>query len=186
MKLDQAHQALTDREGEVAKAFDTIEMDLTLLGATGVEDKLQEAVQETLESLKAAGIIIWILTGDKLETAVNIAFSCGHFQRGMEMLELSGLNNVESTLIEFGYLLILHFYYKVAVKLYNSFRKQISGGGGRHFGLVIDGLALTQALSQYRILLAEVAVHCKAVVCCRMSLIQKAEVVYHDYVTLKW
>lgn len=47
---------MTDRDIELAKVFDSIEIDLTLLGATGVEDKLQEEVQETLESLKAAGI----------------------------------------------------------------------------------------------------------------------------------
>lgn len=50
-----------------------IEQDLTLLGATGIEDKLQEEVEETIISLKSAGITVWILTGDKRETAINIA-----------------------------------------------------------------------------------------------------------------
>lgn len=47
------------------------------LGVTGVEDKLQEEVEGTIESLKAAGIQIWMLTGDKIETATSIAISCG-------------------------------------------------------------------------------------------------------------
>ena len=54
--LEGARQSMTDRETELARCFDYIEVDLTLLGATGVEDQLQEEVQETLESLKVAGI----------------------------------------------------------------------------------------------------------------------------------
>lgn len=52
--------------------------DLELLGATAVEDALQDKVKDTLESLRHAGIIVWVLTGDKIETALNIAKSCGH------------------------------------------------------------------------------------------------------------
>lgn len=55
-QLDSARQALTDREKEVSHVCDIIESDMTLLGATGVEDQLQEGVPETLESLRAAGI----------------------------------------------------------------------------------------------------------------------------------
>lgn len=53
-------------------------IDLELLGATAVEDALQDNVRDTLESLKCAGIKVWVLTGDKIETALNIALSCGH------------------------------------------------------------------------------------------------------------
>lgn len=91
---------MTDRESAVAKAFDSIEKDMTLLGATGVEDQLQPGVEETLEALKAAGIRVWVLTGDKLETAVNIAFSCGHFKRGMKLLEVSGTDDIERALTD--------------------------------------------------------------------------------------
>lgn len=88
------------REAAVAKVFDNIEKDLTLLGATGVEDQLQEGVQETLEALKAAGIRVWVLTGDKLETALNIAYSCGHFKRGMKVLELSVIGDIKAALMD--------------------------------------------------------------------------------------
>lgn len=54
--LESAHQSMNERENVLAKSFDFVETDLTLLGATGVEDQLQENVPETLESLKAAGI----------------------------------------------------------------------------------------------------------------------------------
>lgn len=45
-------------------------------GATGIEDRLQENVPETIQALREAGMQVWVLTGDKLETAVNIAYSC--------------------------------------------------------------------------------------------------------------
>lgn len=48
------------------------------MGATAVEDALQDNVRDTLESLRAAGIMVWVLTGDKVDTALNIALSCGH------------------------------------------------------------------------------------------------------------
>jgi P-type E1-E2 ATPase len=51
-----------------------IERDLILLGATAIEDKLQEGVPQCIETLRKAGIKIWVLTGDKLETAINIAY----------------------------------------------------------------------------------------------------------------
>ena len=87
--MDDARQKLVDREREVSRVIDKIESNLTLLGATGVEDQLQDGVPETLEALRAAGIKVWVLTGDKLETAINIAYSCGHFKRGMQLLTLT-------------------------------------------------------------------------------------------------
>lgn len=54
-----------------------IECNLRLLGATGIEDRLQEGVPDAIESMRAAGIKIWMLTGDKAETAINVAQSCG-------------------------------------------------------------------------------------------------------------
>ena len=58
-------------------AAEEIERDLDLLGVTAIEDKLQEEVPETIRALKSAGIHVWMLTGDKEETALNIAYSCG-------------------------------------------------------------------------------------------------------------
>lgn len=56
-----------------------------MLGATAVEDALQDKVKDTLESLRFAGIIVWVLTGDKIETALNIANSCGHIPENAEI-----------------------------------------------------------------------------------------------------
>ena len=54
-----------------------IEKDLVLIGATAIEDKLQDDVDTTIQALKDAGIKVWVLTGDKIETAINIGYSCG-------------------------------------------------------------------------------------------------------------
>jgi phospholipid-transporting ATPase len=58
------------------KVADKIEQGFKLLGSTAIEDKLQDEVEETLEQMKEAGIKVWILTGDKIETAINIGYSC--------------------------------------------------------------------------------------------------------------
>ena len=56
-----------------------------LTGATGIEDRLQDGVPETIQALRKAGIVVWVLTGDKQETAINIAYSCALFQPNMEV-----------------------------------------------------------------------------------------------------
>lgn len=68
------HEA--DREDRLNELMSEIETDLILLGATAIEDKLQVGVPETIELLMKAGISIWMLTGDKQETAINIGYSC--------------------------------------------------------------------------------------------------------------
>jgi len=62
---------------KVDKMSNLIEDGLEVLGATAVQDNLQDGVVETLRDLKEANINVWVLTGDKEETAVNIGFACG-------------------------------------------------------------------------------------------------------------
>jgi phospholipid-translocating ATPase len=69
---DQASMAIKDREEEIDKANEMIEHSLLILGATALEDKLQEGVPDAIEMLHRAGIKLWILTGDKLQTAIEI------------------------------------------------------------------------------------------------------------------
>lgn len=57
-------------------AAELIERDFQLIGATAIEDKLQDDVDKAISGLKQAGIKVWVLTGDKTETAINIGFSC--------------------------------------------------------------------------------------------------------------
>lgn len=75
--LKKAESRLRNREAHVARVQSTLEQDMDFLGVTGVEDKLQNNIEGTIESLKAAGIQVWMLTGDKVETATSIAISSG-------------------------------------------------------------------------------------------------------------
>jgi len=72
---------LNERERLVQQTIEELEQDMELLGVTGVEDKLQENVAVVIESLKNAGIQVWMLTGDKVETATCIAISAGFKSR---------------------------------------------------------------------------------------------------------
>ena len=75
-KLHTASTSLDNREDKVNACYEEIEKNLELIGATAIEDKLQDGVPETIANLSAAGIKIWVLTGDKQETAINIGYSC--------------------------------------------------------------------------------------------------------------
>ena len=68
--------ATTNREKEMARVAELLEFDFELIGSTAIEDKLQEDVGQTIYDIKQAGIQLWVLTGDKVETAMNIGFSC--------------------------------------------------------------------------------------------------------------
>ena len=72
----QAAIAIENRDEKLDAVYNTIEKDLTLLGATAIEDKLQDGVPQTIANLQLAGIKVWVLTGDKQETAINIGYSC--------------------------------------------------------------------------------------------------------------
>jgi phospholipid-translocating ATPase len=74
-RLSKAKLSLKDRNQKIQSIIETLEKDLELVCLTGVEDKLQQNVRTTLETLRNAGIKIWMLTGDKLETATCIAKS---------------------------------------------------------------------------------------------------------------
>lgn len=160
-ELQTARISMTDRDSKVEQSYNVIEQDLHLLGAVGIEDRLQEGVPETLEKLRIAGIKVWVLTGDKMETAVNISMSCGHFKRAMTQLSLTcqrTLGECRNTMEEL--------------------LRRINGDPMQPYGLVIDGISLAYALHEsISGLLLDISTRCQAVVCCRMSPLQKAEVV---------
>lgn len=79
---------------------DEIESDLMLLGATAIEDRLQDGVPECIQVLSQAGIKIWVLTGDKVETAVNVGFLCGLLQNTKEVEEGGDVSNQSMVLIQ--------------------------------------------------------------------------------------
>ena len=68
----------------MAAVDEKIEVDMELIGSTAIEDRLQDDVAGTIEFMKSAGIKVWVLTGDKVETAMNIGVSAGLLDQSME------------------------------------------------------------------------------------------------------
>lgn len=142
-----------NRAEELDKAAELLEHDLTLLGATAIEDKLQDGVPDTIHTLQTAGIKVWVLTGDRQETAINIGMSCKLISEDMTLLIVNE-DNAESTRD--------NLYRK-----YTAIKNQTDGVGEvESLALVIDGKSLTFALERdMEKLFLDLAVICKAVIC---------------------
>ncbi|KAJ3384903.1 hypothetical protein HDU92_003332 [Lobulomyces angularis] len=144
----------------------SIECNLTLMGATAIEDKLQDGVPESIALLSKAGIKIWVLTGDKMETAINIGFACNLLSRDMLLIVVKSTKNVEETLKQI----------KDALTLFWS--PDGTPIKRESHALIIDGDTLNFALdTECKDFLLELSCRCKAVICCRVSPKQKAQVV---------
>ncbi|XP_030199971.1 probable phospholipid-transporting ATPase IH isoform X1 [Gadus morhua] len=172
--LTQAKLALQDREQRLAQAYDAIERDFVLLGATAVEDRLQEKAADTIESLHKAGMKVWVLTGDKMETAAATCYASKLFRRSTQILELTKKRTEEQSL------------HDVMFELSRTVLRQRSMSGLSvdclDYGLIIDGATLTAVLKSgpegnYREVFLEVSRNCSAVLCCRMAPLQKAQIV---------
>merc|ERR1719312_66659 len=163
-KWKAASASLTDREGQIESVATLIETNLTLIGATAIEDKLQEKVPETIASLLEANIHVWMLTGDKQETAINIAKSCKLHT------DNSDLRIINSTSPEDAK-------EDISEQL-ETLRKDNLIGKDNNITIVVDGKSLNYLLlPDQRKDFIDLCTSCKAVVCCRVSPIQKAEVV---------
>jgi phospholipid-transporting ATPase len=81
-----AATSMVNRVEELDRAAEMIEQQMVLLGATAIEDKLQEGVPDTIHTLQEAGIHLWVLTGDRQETAINIGYSCKLLNEEMSMI----------------------------------------------------------------------------------------------------
>jgi len=75
-RYDEALMLMLGKEEAVMILSEELENDFDLVGSTAIEDKLQENLTETISFIKKAGIKLWVLTGDKIETAINIGYSC--------------------------------------------------------------------------------------------------------------
>uniref|UniRef100_A0A8C3IRS0 Phospholipid-transporting ATPase n=1 Tax=Chrysemys picta bellii TaxID=8478 RepID=A0A8C3IRS0_CHRPI len=163
--LDVYHRASTSMQNRALKleeSYELVEKNLQLLGATAIEDKLQDKVPETIETLMKADIKIWILTGDKQETAINIGHSCKLLKKNMGLIVINegSLDGTRETLS------------RHCSTLGDALRKE------NDFALIIDGKTLKYALTfGVRQYFLDLALSCKAVICCRVSPLQKSEVV---------
>ncbi|XP_062215675.1 phospholipid-transporting ATPase 1-like isoform X1 [Phragmites australis] len=94
-KYKEASTSMHERSAKLRQAAGLVECNLTLLGATGIEDKLQDGVPEAIESLRQAGIKVWVLTGDKQETAISIGLSCRLLTQSMHSIIINGSSEFE-------------------------------------------------------------------------------------------
>lgn len=170
---EAAQSTIENRDEAIESAAAEVEHSLQILGATALEDKLQEGVPEAIELLHRAGIKLWILTGDKLQTAIEIGFSCNLLKQDTEIMILSA-DSPESTLtqIEAGL-------NKIASMLGPPTSKTVERGfvpGAKiSFAVVIDGETLHHALTpDIKPLFLNLGTQCETVVCCRVSPAQKA------------
>ncbi|NWS25951.1 AT8B2 ATPase, partial [Polioptila caerulea] len=184
-RLHRAGSAPEAREDHLAQLYDEVEHDMMLLGATAVEDKLQQGVPETIAVLTLANIKIWVLTGDKQETAVNIGYSCKMLTDDMtEVFVVTGhtvlevreeLRKAREKMVDASRSVCNGFSYqeKLSSKL-TSVLEAIAG----EYALVINGHSLAHALeADMEVEFLETACACKAVICCRVTPLQKAQVV---------
>ncbi|XP_061089727.1 phospholipid-transporting ATPase IG isoform X1 [Conger conger] len=187
--LRDARLALQDREERLMAVYNQVETGMSLIGATAVEDRLQEEAAETMEALQGAGINVWVLTGDKMETAKSTCYACRLFQRGTELLELTvrtleeGGRKREERLHD-----LLQDYHKRAVKDAPPRRAGVNRGwasAAQEYGFIIDGATLTLVMNaspasgpgSYKSLFLQICQNCTAVLCCRMAPLQKAQIV---------
>uniref|UniRef100_A0AAY4EJV3 Phospholipid-transporting ATPase n=1 Tax=Denticeps clupeoides TaxID=299321 RepID=A0AAY4EJV3_9TELE len=153
-RYNQAKLSIHDRTLKVAAVVESLEREMELLCLTGVEDKLQADVRPTLELLRNAGIKIWMLTGDKLETATCIAKSSHLVSRNQDIHVFKPVSSRGEAHLEL-----------------NAFRRK------HECALVISGDSLEVCLRYYEHEFVELACQCPAVVCCRCSPTQKAQIV---------
>ncbi|XP_069018284.1 phospholipid-transporting ATPase ID [Embiotoca jacksoni] len=184
----EASTVMEGREERLDELYEEIEKDLMLLGATAVEDKLQDGVPQTIEQLAKADIKIWVLTGDKQETAENIGYSCNMLREEMDEVFIVAANTAE----------------EVKEELQNARRKMCPGGAEEpaviraraglfwlertatvldekvdgEYALIINGHSLAFALEKnLQMELLRTACMCQTVICCRVTPLQKAQVV---------
>ncbi|XP_017562617.1 phospholipid-transporting ATPase 11C isoform X3 [Pygocentrus nattereri] len=187
--LRDARLALQDREEKLMVVYNQVETEMSLIGATAVEDRLQEEAAETMEALQGAGMKVWVLTGDKMETAKSTCYACRLFQRGTELLELTvrtledGGRKREERLHE-----LLLDYHKKAVQDAPPVKAGVTrswSNSNQEYGFIIDGATLSLVMnpspdansSRYKNLFLQICQNCTAVLCCRMAPLQKAQIV---------
>uniref|UniRef100_A0A8C4HBC3 Phospholipid-transporting ATPase n=1 Tax=Dicentrarchus labrax TaxID=13489 RepID=A0A8C4HBC3_DICLA len=195
----EAETAIQGREELLFESALRLETNLQLLGATGIEDRLQDGVPETIASLRKAGLQIWVLTGDKQETAVNIAYACKLLDPEEEILTLNADSQEACALLleESLHYIQAKFLCSSTDQAAKAFHSNFttfeiypssspSSSSSSHtppfmvhrLGLVIDGRTLAYALDKsLEDKFLAVARSCRSVLCCRSTPLQKSMVV---------
>ncbi|KAF0989176.1 hypothetical protein HZS_1877, partial [Henneguya salminicola] len=156
--INKADISVLERGKNQKKAYEKIEKDLILIGATAVDDRLQEGVTETIRDLRVAGIKIWVLTGDKEETAVSISLKCGHLSPNTKILYLcQRVDDLKTQVYEYI--------------------ETLSQSSKQEYSLVLDGNTLKILLRDFKYQTVKMFILCSTVLCCRMSPLQKSKIV---------
>ncbi|GES94028.1 phospholipid-translocating ATPase [Rhizophagus clarus] len=155
----EASTALVDRQQKLEDVAELIERNLEITGATAIEDKLQNGVPETIDKLRRAGIRVWMLTGDKKETAINIGYSCSLIKDYSTTIIIDSNTDLKSMM--------------------RRALKDIKNGRAQHPVAVVDGATLMNIEKDPDIMevFVDLGILCEAVICCRVSPSQKALVV---------
>lgn len=159
---NEALNTFENRKEKIAVCFSQIEQNLNFLCVTGVDDMLQDNVYETIDNLRNAGIKIWMLTGDKVETATCVSISTGiksKLQKVKYIIEDDSPNRIRQ---------VLEAYANPSFSLKNKNADDL---------LIIDGKCLEVVLTQFEEMFFKIALRASSVICCRCSPTQKAQVV---------
>lgn len=159
----EANSTLVDREWRIAEVCQRLEKDLEVLGVTAIEDRLQDGVPETIYTLRKAGINFWMLTGDKQNTAIQIALSCNFISpepKG-QLLLIDGKTEEE----------VGRSLERVLLTM------RTTASEPKDVAFVIDGWALEIALKHYWKAFTELAILSRTAICCRVTPSQKAQLV---------
>ena len=178
-KLNEANMSLEDKDKKVAEVYATVENNIFLLGTTIVEDKLQDKVPETIRDLRLGGIKIWMLTGDKMNTAYNIGLSCNLISKNMKTFSIEGIEPKKNDKME-----IINNDERQQViqnfsKEFSKFKGEFPSMSNLQFGILVDEKALLtiNESEEMQSIFLNIAKDAVAVICCRVSPLQKSQVV---------
>ena len=160
-EYEKAMNDLNNREKKIKILQSEFENGLQVIGATVIEDKLQDQVPESIKDFIKAGIKVWVLTGDKMETAINIGHSTNLISKGLLLLKLSSFEKSRLR------------------KSLNEYLKNLDNLKKSEFAFVISGDALITIFQNQKLKkkLTKIILFAKSVICCRVSPKQKALIV---------
>lgn len=197
-KHKEIEMSLDNREKRIRESYLRLESHLILLGATGIEDRLQEGVPQTISALIQAGIVIWVLTGDKPETAINVSYSAKLFSPQMKLLKLMTRSKeaAENTInfylgeiekpsddyssMNISTILLDNTSPNSATSSISQINPKMNKRMTKEYALVVDGKTLTFILDQRSNLtkpFLTLTKYCRSVLCCRATPLQKAYIV---------
>lgn len=161
-----ASTSLQNRSEMLANVAEVIETHMTLLGITAIEDRLQDEVPEVIADLARAGVVLWMLTGDKEETAISIGHSCNLLLPSEE--------------IDIFFITRLHSATDYSEQLQEVYDKVLAHDRSKDIALVMDGFSFTffdETNQEHRRQLLTIGQACRSVIACRLTPVQKQQLV---------